>query len=966
MQQKQEYEAQMALSIGGNSSACAVLQAKESPAGNRLSIESDGNSSTSSIKSGSNKLKDFEKPNILPRPISQLRSQRSSQDSDRSDTSHQSSESDRVILESNDDEEDEDDDEACNKDDTTNANVKEMSKQDSSKNNEIRRLSSTDDGDKVLHSAWESPEKESVGKSPLEMVQNIVSSIDAPKSAESKDQDDTIEEDAAANHTKESCSAKNSFPPPLEKTDIPAWVQSSGKPLMHSQQLVANQTPPSNFTNVLSQPPPQPPTSVPQTFAVQTQSNSMNPGQIQTNTLAPSLPMVSQSGTQLIFTPATSQPQTMTGQQISAGVGQPNHQPPIMQIVNTVNGPMLMQAFPTPAGMGNMGTIQAATPNLGTFPAGGNMVIPTTNGSIQSQQNMSVQGSSLTHQQESSSSSVETEGFEDDNDNNAEEGVEPRPQKKKRPGKKKKGELSSPTNNPSESPNQPTQFQPHGGMPQQGQMPLLVSPSIGSIPCNPNANNIPTTLNNQAQVLTLGNPNQTTPSMGATPSPQAMQPLIMNQAGTVLTNVGGQVLLSNGSFMAVPAVYNQQMPDGSIVQVQNGISQMPPPAMIQQGPPSMIAGNGAGPILMGPQPGGAFVPNGGTYIMTPQGLVPAAPAGTLQNAPSQPGQHQPTFQQGNFMTIGPNGATNQPLQQITISPAHTPTLVQQATPPPTQLNQQQQILTVQHQQGAAPPMPMSIAIEDDHSGDDSVSMSPPSARSTPIPKSTKTKKSKKKRPTKDFRRPNKSHHTAKVKFQAVPGEEESEEEDCDDSKEEDNEEQRVDEQDDSDIEEIIQGAALDDDDVSDEDEESPFARSSAESSRSALSGDGNIPSSSRFKTKHMHHKRSKSAKGSKIFIQSNKVDSSGRKATPPHSADDKLSGSELISSSHVDASLDISGTSNSSGGSLANNDSNEPSSSRNTSKSRHRKTTSSSQKKRKRNADVLLQEDTPQEDSDGM
>ena len=96
------------------------------------------------------------------------------------------------------------------------------------------------------------------------------------------------------------------------------------------------------------------------------------------------------------------------------------------------------------------------------------------------------------------------------------------------------------------------------------------------------------------------------------------------------------------------------------------------------------------------------------------------------------------------------------------------------------------------------------------------------------------------------------------------------------------------------------------------------------------------------------------------------MDSSGRKATPPHSADDKLSGSELISSSHVDESLDISGTSNSSGGSLANNDSNEPSSSRSASKSRHRKTNSSSQKKRKRNADVLLQEDTPQEDSDGM
>merc|ERR1719507_2753108 len=136
----------------------------------------------------------------------------------------------------------------------------------------------------------------------------------------------------------------------------------------------------------------------------------MNPGQIQANTLAPSLPMVSQSGTQLIFTPATSQPQTMTGQQISAGVGQPNHQPPIMQIINTVNGPMLMQAFPAPAGMSNMGTIQAGTPN---------MVIPTTNGSIQPHQIIPVQGSSLSHQQESSSSSVEPEGFEDDNKNNS-------------------------------------------------------------------------------------------------------------------------------------------------------------------------------------------------------------------------------------------------------------------------------------------------------------------------------------------------------------------------------------------------------------------------------------------------------------------------------------------------------------------------------------------------------------------
>ena len=129
----------------------------------------------------------------------------------------------------------------------------------------------------------------------------------------------------------------------------------------------------------------------------------------------------------------------------------------IMQIVNTVNGPMLMQAFPAPTAMNNMGTIQAGT-------SGGNMVIPTTNGSIQPRQIMPVQGSSLSHQQESSSSSVEPEGFEDDNENNAEEDVEPRAQKKKRKGNKKKGEILSQTKNPAKSPNHSAPFQPHGSV----------------------------------------------------------------------------------------------------------------------------------------------------------------------------------------------------------------------------------------------------------------------------------------------------------------------------------------------------------------------------------------------------------------------------------------------------------------------------------------------------------------------
>ena len=125
---------------------------------------------------------------------------------------------------------------------------------------------------------------------------------------------------------------------------------------------------------------------------------------------------------------------------------------------------------------------------------------------------------------------------------------------------------------------------------------------------------------------------------------------------------------------------------------------------------------------------------------------------------------------------------------------------------------------------------------------------------------------------------------------------------------------------------------------------------------------------SKAKSSETSNKKSKSKKGSKIFIQSNKVDSSGRKATPPHSADDRLSSSDLFNTSvNPDDSLDTSGMSNSSTNTIGNIDVNEPSSSRGPSRKRrhHKNVSSSSQKKRKRNADILLQEEVLQDDSDG-
>ena len=932
MQQKQEYEAQMALSIGGQSSGYVELRNQGSMESRKSSADIEENANTQKAVTASEPLQNQSTDIPLPQPISQLKGQRVSQDSDKTDASYQSCESDRIILESNEDEDedDEDDDEIVFDNKKIFSDSKESYDKNLSKNIEIRRMSSTEDGNKVLNSEWQSPEKEKLGKTPLEMVQNIVSSIEAPKEEEDNmGSEDLSKDNLSLVDVKEKCRGRQQDKTTSKHStelvnNIPAWLHGSGKPMMHSQQIVANQTPPTTIANALNQPTPQPPmTTISQTFPGQPQQASINPGQIQS-----SIPMVTQPGSQMIFTPATSQSQNMmTTVQMSSDVGQQpqsqNPQPPIMQIVNTVNGPMLMQAFPAPTGITNVNQVQSGASNVATFPAGGAMVIPTTDGCFQPQQVTSIHPLAQ-HQVHASIPGVEIVTHEDENENDCEGLNVPKDSKKKRKGKKKKIELPI----ASQSQNHLTQYQPQVTLSQQGQMPILVSPSTQ-----------------------------------ASPSPQAIQPLIMNQSGPVLTNVNGQVLLSNGSFMTVPTIYNQQMADGSIVQVQNGIAQIPSTSMIQQGAQPMIAGNGAGPILMNPQGGGQFVPSGGTFIMTPQGLVPATPAGMPPNAQPQPVHSQPPFPHGNFVAISPAAASNQPLQQITISPAHTPTLIQQPTPPPTQIPPQQQVLAVQHQQAIASTS-MSIKLHEDNSGEDNVSMSPPSARSTPIPSKINMKRLKKKKGVKNFR----NHHKKRNRNNKVIEMKEVKDEHDrhnygGDTKERYEETEDTEDEEDSDIEEIIEDSVLDEDDISDENEAFVSVRSRTESSRSSSPAENNIASSSNPKSKLTHQQRSKSSKGSKVFIQSNKVDSSGRKATPPHSADDKLSCCDLFRANNAEDSLDTSGASTSSGGSVGNITVNQPSSSR-SSRKIHR-TSTPTQKKKKRNADILLQEQLVQEESEG-
>ncbi len=105
---------------------------------------------------------------------------------------------------------------------------------DVSKNIEIRRMSATEEGDKVLNSAWDSPEKEEKGRTPLEMVQNIVASMERPQQN---------------NVTDIALSKKVNHPQPT--SEPPAWTQTLSRPLQHSQTMRPNFTSPSNAVPTL-------------------------------------------------------------------------------------------------------------------------------------------------------------------------------------------------------------------------------------------------------------------------------------------------------------------------------------------------------------------------------------------------------------------------------------------------------------------------------------------------------------------------------------------------------------------------------------------------------------------------------------------------------------------------------------------------------------------------------------------
>ena len=419
---------------------------------------------------------------------------------------------------------------------------------DHSKNIEIRRMSATDDGDKVLESAWDSPEKET--KTPLQMVQSIVSQIEDVKPPCSS-------AGAGVVKTQQQPSVATAPPPSTSnqaQQQPPAWTQGTGqRPLLHSQKQVVNDTPPSSkpLPNLV---PPQ-------------QRNTRQ------NTSAPPPPLL-QNNVTTILAPA---PAPAAAHFVPAG-GQ--H---VMQLVNTINGPMLMQAaMPQP---------------IATVPA-----TEVQDAKLMQQGSSTGKGSSS---KKSSSNQVEQH------------------------------QLNTPT-----AIQYQTQVLPTAAAGGTGgaAMPILVSPNTMMA----TAGHQQASPTGPAQhVLIAGHPGMI----------QGTPQFVLNQP-TMIAHPNQVFLSSNGTLVAIPApappqgvIYNQ-LPDGTLVQVQsptmshhphfqpqtiltaaNGQQVMINSATGQQLSPN-ATGHHPGQIQFQAAPHSAGV--GGTYIMTPSGLVQTSPVPVQQ------------------------------------------------------------------------------------------------------------------------------------------------------------------------------------------------------------------------------------------------------------------------------------------------------------------------------------------------
>ena len=432
---------------------------------------------------------------------------------------------------------------------------------DTAKNIEIRRLSNTDEGNKVLEPSFHSPEKQEK-KNPLQNIFNIVSGMELPLPSK-------INEDEKEGKINNNIQGGNfgmirpqlkgrkrgqySTLPALPHSP-PPWVlggpQAAQMQNMQMQNIRAGRAMiPSEQVQVAGPPPQFIPTVNP-TIQV-----SGSPAIIPSG--APPMLVAGPPQMQIIQTPMGA------GQAIQAPAAGVQ---PMYQMVQTVNGTMLVQMqSPSVAVDNNFVQIQ---PSPQTFV---NQSSPSSSGSS------------------SKSSSPGSSTNES-------------------PTNKKKGRKRKIAATP--------QSAVH---PQPAQQPILVSPSGNIIQTV--QNNVGTVATSSGQFVAISQFPQAGNVIGQSIAPPVVQPnMIINPGGQQMILTNGTLM----SVPQNQGIMYQQLPDGSIVQVANQMPLIQPPGQQLVAAPSLqgqVMVNGPGQIVQGNAPQLILTPQGLMQAVAPMGGI---------------------------------------------------------------------------------------------------------------------------------------------------------------------------------------------------------------------------------------------------------------------------------------------------------------------------------------------------------
>merc|ERR1712130_596820 len=442
---------------------------------------------------------------------------------------------------------------------------KEDEKSDLARNIEIRRLSNTEEGNKVLEPTFHSPEKDKK-KNPLENIFNIVSGMEVP--AAYKMMEDEKDNRGAVQSRNSSPGLSGSSSPGIgnirpqlkgrknrQYSTLPPLPHSPPPWVLGGQQLAQGQNIPQilSVQNIRGVRPPM----VNEQFPV-FQQQPVQMSQTQSIAISGSQPIMTSSSTQMIITAPPLQLQPFVTPPVSASPTiQPTQMQPMLQLIQTVNGPMLVPM--SPVENGNLVQIQ---------PAPSPILQQTSPVSSGASSKSSSPGSSTN--------------------------VSPNTKKK---GRKRK--------------NTETNISPN--IPPTSQDPLLVSPngnlmSLQAFPGNP-----PPT--SSGQVIALSQPAQGSNILAPTASPQVVpQNILVNQPGQ-------QMILSNGTLMTVPqpqGIMYQQLPDGTLVQGQIMLNN--PGQILQGNTPQFIMTPQGLVQAIAPLPGDILPSSGSRPVIAGQGI----------------------------------------------------------------------------------------------------------------------------------------------------------------------------------------------------------------------------------------------------------------------------------------------------------------------------------------------------------